>query len=125
MDFDAEQREVVIRPDRRPAIAPKSFGKMVCLVAAWGKGLYMSPALCIGIRRYICALRLAVQDIALSRRKHGFDPRWARQTNRWLVNELAAKLTAYGNYTNKDAYKQSRTQASSLYLQALMRFSVP
>src|SRR5262249_27368675 len=54
---------------------------MVCLVAAWGKGLYMSPALCIGIRRYICALRLAVQDIALSRRKHGFDSRRARQKN--------------------------------------------
>ena len=26
-----------------------------------------------------CAHRLAVQDVALSRRKHGFDSRWARQ----------------------------------------------
>jgi hypothetical protein len=25
------------------------------------------------------AHRLAVQDVALSRRKHGFDSRWARQ----------------------------------------------
>src|ERR1700676_3293471 len=27
------------------------------------------------------AHRLAVQDVALSRRKHGFDSRWARQIN--------------------------------------------
>src|SRR5208282_4452474 len=28
---------------------------------------------------YSCAHRLAVQDVALSRRKHGFESRWARQ----------------------------------------------
>ena len=30
------------------------------------------------------AHRLAVQDVALSRRKHGFDSRWARQINQMV-----------------------------------------
>ena len=46
------------------------------LLAARGKALYISPL----IRgRFVRALRLAVQDAALSRRKHGFDSRRARQ----------------------------------------------
>jgi integrase len=50
------------------------------LLAALRKGLYMSRAL-RDIALAYCALRLAVQDIALSRRKHGFDSRRARQVS--------------------------------------------
>jgi hypothetical protein len=43
----------------------------------------MSRALTVSMPSH-CALRLAVQDIALSRRKHGFDSRRARQLFQWL-----------------------------------------
>ena len=62
LDLDAEYREMVrqssVLADSRP---------LYCCPA---KRLYISPA--------SSALRLAVQDAALSRRKHGFDSRRAR-----------------------------------------------
>jgi hypothetical protein len=47
------------------------------VLAAPRKAPYTSPRL--------SALRLAVQDAALSRRKHGFDSRRARQLNQWVT----------------------------------------
>jgi hypothetical protein len=41
--------------------------------------------------RAVRALRLAVQDAALSRRKHGFDSRRARQGNQ-LVSQTAGQM---------------------------------
>jgi hypothetical protein len=50
--------------------------------------LFISPRLVARlVRAWLCALRLAVQDAALSRRKHGFDSRRARQS--MLIVELA------------------------------------
>src|SRR5262245_56300600 len=88
------------------------------LLAATGKRLYMSRALCmipksgqrfsdkimlvnsVGFDAVDRALRLAVQDIALSRRKHGFDSRRARQQNQALLQSWRAwgvKWVEYGN----------------------------
>src|SRR5712692_11666310 len=41
------------------------------------------------------ALRLAVQDTALSRLKHGFDSRRARQIYQWLSRNLAEIDSAF------------------------------
>ena len=46
------------------------------------------------------AHRLAVQDVALSRRKHGFDSRWARQLYQALTIVFSRLLCRrYGDYT--------------------------
>ena len=56
----------------------------ISLLAARRKPLYTSPRFA---SRMLRALRLAVQDAALSRRKHGFDSRRARQ--KWLTRSQA------------------------------------
>ena len=68
--LDAEYREMVKRRRRRAA----------CLPPRGERSLYRrAPCTPASSARASCALRLAVQDIALSRRKHGFDSRRARQ----------------------------------------------
>src|SRR5437867_3917970 len=65
-------RSFLLRARTAPRVArSRSSRGLPRLLAALPKALYISP-----LSR---ALRLAVQDIALSRRKHGFESRRARQ----------------------------------------------
>jgi hypothetical protein len=42
-------------------------------------------------------LRLAVQDVALSRRKHGFESRRGHQRYQYLIDDSVAGLRIFGN----------------------------
>jgi catechol 2,3-dioxygenase-like lactoylglutathione lyase family enzyme len=66
--LDAQYRALVKRP-RRPRLACR-LRQTSLYVSLFARRAYL---------RALGALRLAVQDIALSRRKHGFDSRRARQ----------------------------------------------
>ena len=52
-------------------------------------------------RRNFRAHRLAVQDVALSRRKQGFDSPWARQWFQWLIRFSCFGLAANTEYLRK------------------------
>ena len=68
------------------------------------------------IRQYRISLRarahrLAVQDVALSRRKHGFDSRWARQLNQLVIRISCSKYFSVRKLYGKVGVEQLRTSA--------------
>jgi hypothetical protein len=74
-------------------------------LAACGKPPYTS--------RRSRALRLAVQDAALSRRKHGFDSRRARQTFQWLSWSLHREKNTVPKFCLTDGGLMAVVEAAS------------
>ena len=65
--------------------------------------------------RPISAHRLAVQDVALSRQKHGFESRWARQAFQGLISKLRPISRRCGkNVGSKHLDSGGQTQARFL-----------
>ena len=75
-------------------VACYRFSRRRRLASANGRPYSIAPVRQNRIPIRARAHRLAVQDVALSRRKHGFDSRWARQLDQCLVgrNSLSGRF---------------------------------